>query len=573
MPRPRILTRLRLDWPLLGKELLEQAARKQMYVIRVSYALVLFGAFCVYYMRHLAEGPVLALGRGMGPFEFLVAAQLVTIYLFLPPLMAGALAQEKERDTLGLLFLTDLTPWELILQKYVGRLIPMLTLLFLSLPLLAVAYSLGGVSAAMLYSSAASLFLTCLWVGALALECSAHEASTFQALVRCWGICLAFATCCSLGPVPFWAFFPRTYGPQSSGLVVLFPTLFTAVVYLVLTWLFLLRAKQILEARAFIQRRNPFGQQFKQLDQYWKDLRKLLRAILRKRDREAKAVAAQVVQRGLGKLGDEREWSLGGFLLARMQIPHVLAFAIIFGIVALIALVTNVMLDPKSGGAFFVVVAGLWILALLTVPIQSANAVASERIGERLGAILTTPMTAREILDEWLAPIQRWIQFLTRPLIVVFVVEALVKFKTQEPASPRWSNLALYLVISLLTVWIYPALVQWSCFWIGLSMRNQIRALMTSLLLVVAWCIIPLAAASYLIQTGLLPAEWSEPLRFVSPVTVIGIAEALGRTASDTPVTSNLLTTVFVHLGLAAALMWWFRRMCLTNADHYLGRI
>ena len=107
--------------------------------------------------------------------------------------MAGALAQEKERETLGLLFLTDLTPWELILQKYIGRLIPMLTLLFLSLPLLAVTYSLGGVSANMLYSSAMTLFLTCLWVGALALECSAHEASTFQALVRCWWFCLYFA--------------------------------------------------------------------------------------------------------------------------------------------------------------------------------------------------------------------------------------------------------------------------------------------------------------------------------------------------------------------------------------------
>jgi hypothetical protein len=571
----KILRRWRLDWPLLGKELLEQAARKQMYVIRVSYALVLFGAFCVYYMRHLAEGPVLALGRGMGPFQFLVTAQLATIYLFLPPLMAGALAQEKERDTLGLLFLTDLTPWELILQKYVGRLIPMLTLLFLSLPLLAVAYSLGGVSAAMLYSSTASLFLTCLWVGALALECSAHEASTFQALVRCWGICLAFVTCCSLQPVTFFASFPRTYayGPAPQGLFFFFPTFFTAIVYLVLTWLFLLRAKQILEERAFIQRRNPFGQQFKQLDQYWKDLRKLLRAILRKRDREAKAVAEQVVQRGLGKLGDERDWSLGGFLLARMQIPNVLAFAIIFGVIALIALVSNVMLDPKSGGAFVVVVGGLWILALLTVPIQSANAVASERIGERLGAILTTPMTAREILDEWLAPIRRWIQFLVRPLIVVFVVEALVKFKTQEPGSPRWSNVALYLVISLLTVWIYPALVQWSCFWIGLRVRNQIRALMTSLLLVVAWCIIPLFASGYLVETGLLPSEWNQPLRFVSPMTIIGMAEAIGRRAANPAVTPDMIIMAFVQLGLAAALMWWVRRRCLTNADRYLGRI
>ena len=42
-------------------------------------------------------------------------------------MMASAISQEKERDTLGLLFLTDLTPWELTLQKYIGRLIPMLT--------------------------------------------------------------------------------------------------------------------------------------------------------------------------------------------------------------------------------------------------------------------------------------------------------------------------------------------------------------------------------------------------------------------------------------------------------------
>ena len=571
---PRLFHRLRLDWPLLGKELLEQSARKQMYVIRVVYALVLFGAFCIYYTRHLAGGPVLALGRGLEPFKFLVAAQLVTIFLFLPPLMAGALAQEKERETLGLLFLTDLTPWELILQKYVGRLIPMLTLLFLSLPLLAVAYSLGGVSSGMLYSSAATLFLTCLCVGALALECSAHEATTFQALVRCWGLCVVFAMFCWMGPFRFWPVSSMAFGRTQSRFLFVVSIFYAAAAYLLPTLLFLQRTRQIVEERAFVQRRNPFGHQFKQLDQYWKDLRKLLRAILRKRDQDAHADAEQVVQRGLGTLGDRREWSLGGYLMARMQVPNVLAFAIIIGVIVLIALIANVAFDPKSGGAFVIVVSGLWILALLTVPIQSANAVASERINERLGAILTTPMTAREILDEWLAPIRRWIQFLTRPLIVVFFAEAIVKFATQDPKDARWTNLALYLGISLLTVWIYPALAQWSCFWIGLRIRNQIRALMTSLLLVVAWCIIPLVASSYLFQTGLLFTEWNEQLlRFVSPVTVIHTAEALGKAASDVPVTPDLVVMAFVQLGLAAALTRWVRRLCLTNADRYLGRI
>jgi ABC-type transport system involved in multi-copper enzyme maturation permease subunit len=564
-----ILRRVQLDWPLLGKELLEQAARKQMYVIRVVYAFLLFGAFCVYYARQLAEGPVLVLGGGLGPFNFLVAAQLITIYLFLPPMMAGALAQEKERETLGLLFLTNLTPWELILQKYIGRLIPMLTLLFLSLPLLAVAYSLGGVSAYMLYSSATSLFLSCLWVGAVALECSAHEATTFQALVRCWGICLGFAMCCTLGPLPFWFMLPMGMGPYSSRTAFLVPTIFNATLFLVMTWLFLLRAKFILESRAFVPRRNPFGHQFKQLDQYWKDVRKLVHALLRTRNPEICADAEQVVRRGLGKLGDQREWSVGGYLMARMQIPNLLAAAIIVGAIVLIFLVANVVLDPKSGGGFYFVINGLWILALLTVPIQSANAVASERINERLAAILTTPLPARDILDEWLGPVQRWIQFLRRPLAVIFVVEAIIKFLAPDSNVSRWTNVFQYLAISLLTIWIYPALVQWCCFWLGLRIRNQVRALMTSLLMIVAWCVLPLAASSYLIQTGLLPAEWSDPLRFVSPITVIRTAELFG----NLNLTNDMLFPISVHLGLAAVLMWMARRVCLTRADQYLGRV
>src|SRR5579872_3343212 len=256
MPSRNKLRRFRLDWPLLGKELLEQSARKQMYVVRVTYALLLFGAFCLYYMRRLGGGPLLALGQGYPPFRFVVTMQLLTIFIFLPPLMAGAIAQEKERDTLGLLFLTDPTPWELILQKYIGRLIPMLTLLFLSLPLLAVTYSLGGVSIGMLITSAMTLFFTCLAVGAVAMESSAHESTTFGALVRSWGICLLFTMCCWAGPLRFALMPPMVMGAGMPGLFLIFPAFFNGLGYFVPTALFLVRAKQNLEARAFIHRQN-----------------------------------------------------------------------------------------------------------------------------------------------------------------------------------------------------------------------------------------------------------------------------------------------------------------------------
>ena len=260
-------------------------------------------------------------------------------------------------------------------------------------------------------------------------------------------------------------------------------------------------------------------------------------------------------------------------MFTEMRVPNLLAFAIIFGVIVLIALIGNVFVNPKSGGAFVVVIGGLWTLALLTVPIQSANAVASERMNERLGPILTTPLTAREILDEWLGPVRRWIQFLVRPLVVIFAVEAVIKYFTQDPDDWRGTTVVLSLSISVLTVLIYPALVQWSCLWIGLRIRNQIRALMTSLLVVVAWCLIPLAAYSYLANTGLFPTEWNEALSFVSPITVIRTAEAFGRNAPETGVTTQMIVMAFAQLGLAAALMAWVRRWCLTNADRHLGRI
>lgn len=563
----------RLDWPLLGKELLEQAARRQMYVTRVAYAVVLFGAFGFYYVRHLAQGPVLIMGGGLEPFNFLVSAQMLTIFLFLPPLMAGALAQEKERDTLGLLFLTDLTPWELILQKYFGRLIPMLSLLFLSLPLLAVAYSLGGVSTDQLFYSAEKLFLTCLWVGALGLECSAHQASTFQALLRCWGLCLGLSMCCLTVPSLFGSITYPVYGPGPGIPWIVVPAAFTGMLYLAMTYVFLVRARQILEERAFVQRRNPFGQQFKHLDQYWKDTRKLVRAILRKRDSEARSLAEQVIRRSTPGGGDPRAWSPVGFLFAKMQVPNVLAGAIIIGTFVVLILVSNMTLDPKSGVGFGIIVFGFWVLAALTIPIQSANAVATERMNERLGPMLTTPLTAHEILDEWLGPVRRWTHFIMGPMALVVLLEAAIKFETQDPGSERWWSVAQYLGLSLMAIVVYPALAQWMCLWIGLRIRNQIRALMTAMLLVAGWCVLPLATGAYLLQTGVLFDDRSQLVFSVSPATVISTAEALGRKSSDTTMHPDALLLAFIQLAVAALITVVIRRRCLTGADRYLGRI
>ena len=256
----------------------------------------------------------------------------------------------------------------------------------------------------------------------------------------------------------------------------------------------------------------------------------------------------------------------------KMQVPSLISVAIIIGFLVFIIMFFSALMDPKSM-PFYIIVGGLWILALLTIPIQSANAVASERINERLGAILTTPLTSAEILNEWLAPVRRWTSFLVRPLIGVFVIEAMVKFKNSDLPDPRIRNFIAYLAISALTVLIYPRLVLWFCLWIGLRIRSQIRAMMTALLLIVAWCFGLPPLFSYLADTNLIPEAWGEALKFLSPVNVISAAERLGAPKSGTTVTVGLVLLLVIHFGLFAALMWKMRQICLTKADYYLGRV
>src|SRR5258707_203687 len=174
------------ELPLLAKELNEQAAQKRTYVIRFLYAGILFTAACgLFYGNFLQTGGGSAsgLGHGRQMFQNLVTLQFWTIYLFVPAISCGCLTVEKERNSLGLLLITSLTPWEIVFQKLFGRLVPMLTFVVLSFPLMAVAYSFGGITQDYLWSGIVLLVLACLQAAALSVLCSAWFPTTVEAFV------------------------------------------------------------------------------------------------------------------------------------------------------------------------------------------------------------------------------------------------------------------------------------------------------------------------------------------------------------------------------------------------------
>ena len=172
--------------PLLAKELIEIAARRRTYITRVVYALLLFGFFAGINestLRHAAANPLNAMGAGRNMFDVLIVLQLAGIYLFLPAFTAGLITQEKERDSLVLLLLTELSPWQILLQKFGSGLVSIFSFLLIGMPLAALCYAYGGISPETLFQGVAVLFLTCLQVAAFALLCSTLARTTLPKFV------------------------------------------------------------------------------------------------------------------------------------------------------------------------------------------------------------------------------------------------------------------------------------------------------------------------------------------------------------------------------------------------------
>jgi len=180
-PRP---PRRGFELPLLVKELNEQSAQWRTYILRLLYGLLLLGAMVVLFARGMiTRGSSGAMGQGQVVFDALTSFQFWALNLFVPAVTCGCLSGEKERNTLGTLLITTLSPWQIVLQKFLGRFIPVVGYVCLSFPMLAAAYSLGGLSTETLWSGGLLLVIAVAQTTALSVVCSAWFATTVESLL------------------------------------------------------------------------------------------------------------------------------------------------------------------------------------------------------------------------------------------------------------------------------------------------------------------------------------------------------------------------------------------------------
>lgn len=141
--------------PIFAKELRTTARRKRTYLLRFGYlGLLLLGMLALHAVTRLEMNWV---GRGvawraqqaarLGTYFFTFFAFFTTIAMALigPVLTCTAINGERLHKTLPALLMTPITAWQIVAGKLFSRMLVALTLIGLSLPVLAIVRLLGGV--------------------------------------------------------------------------------------------------------------------------------------------------------------------------------------------------------------------------------------------------------------------------------------------------------------------------------------------------------------------------------------------------------------------------------------------
>jgi ABC-type transport system involved in multi-copper enzyme maturation permease subunit len=486
-------------------------------------------------------------------FEQRVRLQFWSIYLLLPAICCGCLTIEKERNSLGLLLITALSPWQIVLQKLLGRVVPMLTFVLLSFPLMAVAYSFGGITLDYLWSGIVLLISACLQAAALSVLCSAWFPTTVEAFVANYVLFLLLYNLLPFG----WGGQLFERASDSS----LNETLKRLIFCVMLTAGFLIAARLVLVRRAFIPPKNVLLGLFHRLDGFFNSANRVTGGIVLVKDGDPLPGPEPVAWRETTKK------SLGTFrylfrVLVLLELP--------------LLLVLTTLRMPGPGGPDVSRISnllyGLWCLGGAMIVVHAGSVVASERTRQTLDVLLATPLTGAEILRQKLRGVDRLIHVLLVPFLTLFGFEVW----WYQHTGYRW----VYLALSLASVAIYLPLLTWLALWIGLKVRSQIKAVLATTALVAVWLLAPVMVRTVLVDMlGRGVPKWLDWLLALSPSEQIAAIEGLNRAAVTTRKDAEVWQ-LLLYLGLLLAnftlhaVLWRrLRRNCLGNADGMLGRL
>jgi ABC-type transport system involved in multi-copper enzyme maturation permease subunit len=201
--------------PLFYYDLMRLARRGRSTLLRVTYALVLFGALLIAYTNrfpghNLLAAPFASPQTASGAelslltesfFYSILVVQTAAVLVLTPAYIAGAISEERERGTLELLFTTHLSDREVVLGKMAGRLAHLAGVLLAGLPLVALTQLWGGVDFRLVLVGFYATGLYLLSVGAISIFSSVINRTVLPAVIMSYALTMAFFLVSMLLPI------------------------------------------------------------------------------------------------------------------------------------------------------------------------------------------------------------------------------------------------------------------------------------------------------------------------------------------------------------------------------------
>ena len=548
-----------LSFPLLIKELTEQSARKRTYVLRFVYATFLLLAFALVYQqsaRFMSDQSLGMIGKGGDLFEALFYCQYWAILLLMPALAAGSLTSEKEQGSLTILLLTDLGPWELVLQKWLSRLVTVGSFLLLSMPLMGLCYAFGGLEAERLVLGIYILLLICMQTAAVAIALSAWCRGSIVALLGTYSFLLVMYA----GPA-LWNFISEggnwsgtnqlePFWPGNllfSGKNAFLKSIESSIPILLSIIAALSFARWALPRRAQITGSGLFLSLFRRLDVLFeRGDAKLGRQSHRRDLPDHNPVAWRELHRRT--LANWR-------YMIRFLVPLIGLLFFIFSLIAYYGRIQGINSFLQIGGMT------LLLLALLIVLALGSTVISTERSQQTLDVLLTTPMTARSILAQKLRGLQRVSRTLT--FIGLLMVLCAPHSLTSSYSRSNWVAAIAYFII-------LPPLFTWFAVAIGLLIHNRNRALILSVTGGCLWLDVVMGMVYFFEKVIHISSGSSAALIIYFTPGYLPILNVIKGEMDHMFGGAPLVITIFIlwHGGLWFFLRWW----CLRHADRLMRR-
>ncbi len=422
--------------PVFTRELTIAPRRSRTYASRAAYVAVLGFVVVTSYLVLTGTqlvGDVGDLARfGTILFQLMAPLQLALAVFFAAMLSASAVAQEKDRRTLILLLLTNLTNSELVLGKLMASLLNVLMMLVAALPVFMITALLGGISFGQIGRVFAVTLASVLVCGSLGSMLALWREKTFQALaltvlalvlwLAAGEIVAAGALGESMGGISCqsWAagFSPwqailaavRPFVRPDSALgIVGTPVNLFLLVSVVLTVLFngvAIALVRVWNPSREVQLVREVEEDSGPRESIWgveHDLAEQSEAEqtnAEKTEKSQPAAAVSAVSQRTRHVWDNpvvwreiRTWAYGRKILV-IRLVYLLLFALAAG--SLHWMIAGDQLTQYGGGA--VALVPLFLLSLVLVNAQSVTSITSERDGRALDILLVTDLSPKEIV-------------------------------------------------------------------------------------------------------------------------------------------------------------------------------